>query len=70
MAGFLAMLKEHNDLANQHDLIAEGLITKVHQPLNNAMKELKEARRKVLLFGRNWLTSHSLSSQCSVLYKS
>lgn len=48
LVGFLAMLKEHNDLANQHDLIAEGLITKVHQPLNNSMKELKEARRKVM----------------------
>ena len=47
MQGFQGMLKEMNDIANQHEIISEELTQRVQSALINLAKELKENRRKV-----------------------
>lgn len=44
---FKAMLCEVNDLAGQHEVIAENLQSDVIREINHLVKDIKEERKKV-----------------------
>lgn len=46
---FTGVVKETDDLAGQHELIAESVMEKVYKELHLLHNELKTERRKVLL---------------------
>lgn len=47
---FKAMLCEVNDLAGQHEVIAENLQSDVIREINYLVKDIKEERKKVNIF--------------------
>ncbi|XP_074655533.1 cdc42-interacting protein 4 homolog isoform X2 [Tubulanus polymorphus] len=49
--GFLKMLREINDLASQHEVVAETLTSSVHEQVVSLMQEVKQERRKHLREG-------------------
>jgi len=58
MRGFFAMTKELQDLAGQHDCIAESMMKNLLKDLQTAIQEVKQERRRVI---------KSLSHACSGL---
>ena len=49
MQGFIAMMKELQDLAGQHDYIAESLSKLVLKDVQTAIQEMKQERKRVNL---------------------
>lgn len=65
--GFLAMIKEVNDIAGQHETISESLLASVFNENQNLIQELKQERKKTIQDGSKHQST--LQAQFALLEK-
>jgi len=47
MKGFLSMMNELNDIAGQHEMIAENIVTCILNDLTQLLQSLRQDRKRV-----------------------
>jgi len=47
MKGFISMMNEMNDIAGQHEMIAENIATQILTDLSQLMLSLRQDRKRV-----------------------